>query len=178
MKELDEHAWLVYFMCDKDVREQWATQLADDMPSISAEQIMTLWQQLLQLQDNQLVSVLFQFVGNAGQAKKAKTKALLFTREDDGFLVCNGIGGDNLVNVTVDEMVDFLNWWTNLETHDIPLYAHAVYRKVFRCSTNVKSVHLFTETFDMVNNTNLRLAQFNMICEAAQLRDHSKVPRL
>lgn len=171
---------MVYFLCDKDVVDEWGRQMNDDMPSINVEQIMTLWQQLLQLQDNQLVSVLFQFVGNAGQQKKAKTKVLLFTRENDGLLVCNGVGSDNLVTVIMDEMVDLLNWWSNLATPDIPPLdkVHPLYRKVFRCSVNVKSIHLFTETHDMVSNTNLRLAQFNMICDAARLQQPVRIPLL
>jgi hypothetical protein len=168
---MNEQVWLVYFLCDKDMRESWDVLLNDDMPSIEKEQIMTLWQHLLQLGDNQLISVLFQYVEHSN----VKTKVLLMTREDDELLVCNGVGSENLVSTTLHEMVDFLNWWSNLATCDIPAtQVHPVYSKVFRCALNIKSIHLFTETHDMVNNTNLRLAQFNMICEAAQLRSQTK----
>lgn len=166
MHEWNEPAWVVYFLCDKDVTDTWKRWANDDIPSVNEEQVLTLWQSLLQMTDNQLVSVLFQYVDKSGQVK---TKVVLFTREDNELLACNGVGSDNLVQVGWDEMIDFLNWWSNLSPPDIPLTSvPAVYRKVFCCPTNVKSIHLFTETHDMVSNTNLRLAQFNLMCKAAE----------
>ena len=169
MKEWEEQACMVYFMCDVDVREHWEKLLSDDMVSASPESVLTMWQQLLQMQENQLVAVLFQCMT---ARKVVKTKVLLFTLENDYLLVCNGIGSENLIIVTYEEMIDFCNWWSSLQPSvDIPLLnVHPVYRKVFRCDLNVKTVHLFTETHDMVSNTNLRLAQFNMICKAASLQ--------
>ena len=165
----EDQAWMVFFLCDKDVRDHWNRLLNDDMVSASAEQVLELWQQLLQMQENQVVSVLFQYLT---PRNKCKTKVLLFTQENDYLLVCNGIGSENLIVVTYNDMIDFCDWWSNLGAVNIPLTnVHPVYRKVFRCDLNVKTVHLFTETHDMVKNTNLRLAQFNMICEAASRKD-------
>jgi hypothetical protein len=166
MHEWNEQAWIVYFLCDKDVTDTWVRMLNDDIPSACPEQVLTLWQSLLQMTDNQVVSALFQYVDKSSQIK---TKVVLFTREDEGLLACNGISSTNLVTLTWDEMIDFLNWWSNLTPPDIPLTGvPQVYSKVFCCATNVKTVHLFTETHDMVSNTNIRLAQFNLMCKAAE----------
>ncbi len=164
MKEWEHQACMLFFMSDKDVTESWRRVLEDDMVSAGPESVLRLWQQLLQMQDNELVSVLFQYMTSR---QVVKTKVLLFTQEENYLLVCNGIGGDSLVNVTYEEMIDLCNWWSGSPTVDVPLQAHPVYRKVFRCDTNVKSIHLFTDTHTMSSNTNLRLAQFNRICEAA-----------
>jgi hypothetical protein len=170
MEEWEEQACMVYFLCDKDVKEAWHQVLDEDMVSsdVSPEQVLLLWQKLLQLEENQVVSVLFQYKTSKN---RVKTKVLLFTLENEYLLVCNGIGSANLIVVTLEEMSDLCNWWSGLPTTDIPLTGvHLVYRKVFCCDVNVKPIHLLTETHDMVSNTNLRLAQFNMICEAAARR--------
>ena len=173
-KSWEEQACMVYFMCDKDVRESWSLMLNDDLVSACAEDVLTLWQQLLQMKENQLVSVLYQYQNSKGIFK---TKVLLFTLENDYLLVCNGIGSENLVVVTLDEMADLCDWWSRLPSVHVPLlHVHPMYKNVFRSDLNVKPIHLFIETHNMVKNTNLRLAQFNMICEAAtrQGQDHWK----
>ena len=167
----EEQACMVYLMCDKDVRETWGTMQNDDLVSACAEDVLTLWQQLLQMQDNQLVSVLYQYKNSKGIIK---TKALLFTLENEYLLVCNGTGSNNLVIVSMNEMADLCNWWSSLPLMHVPLlHVHPMYKKVFGSDLNVKPIHLFTETHDMIKNTNLRLAQFNMICEAASRKEQN-----
>lgn len=175
--ELNELALLVYLLSGVDVTPEWNRMLLDEMPSINQEQIMELWQQLLHLDDNSFLSVFFQFIPN--QRGAIKTKVLLFTKEDTQLLVCNGIGSSNLINVSLDRMVDLLDWWLNLPNCDIPLLGqtHPVYKEVFRCSANVKSIHLFTNTHAIQENTNLRLAHFHLICEAAKRKTSASLPQ-
>lgn len=160
----EEQVCMVYFLSDKDRREEWTRMFSDELVSASAEQVLLVWQHLVQMQDNQMVVVLFQYVTSH---KVVKNKVLLFTLENDDLLVCNGYGSANLVSVTHEDLIDMLDWWSNLPTMDIPAQAHPVYTKVFACDSNVKSIHLFSETHDITSNVNLRLAQFNMICDAA-----------
>ena len=166
MNELDDLAFVLFLMTGKDMTSAWRRLMQEPEPSISQEAIMQLWQQILQLDDGHVISVLFQY----GQTKYVKTKILLMTREGDKVLVCNGIGSDNLVLVSVDSLVDFLDWWINLPTCDIPLSGvHPVYKQVFKCSIAVRSIHLFVETLPIQETANLRLAHFQMICEASKL---------
>ena len=167
MNEVDDIAFVLFLLTGTDKSSAWRQVSKTSEPSISQEEIMKLWQSVLQLDDGHVLSVLFQY----SQTKYVKTKILLMTREGDEILVCNGIGSDNLVTVSVDSLVDFLDWWINLPTCDIPLSGvHPIYRQVFKCSIAVQSIHLLTEVHTIQDATvNLRLAHFQMLCEASKL---------
>ena len=167
MNELNELVLLVYLLSGEDVSSTWNSVIQDDLCSITPEHVMQLWQQLVQLEDMSFISVLFQFFA-PNSSKTVKTKVLLITKEEGQLLVCNGIGSSNLVTVSVDDMVNLLDWWCNQPDCNIPLQAHPMYKKVFKSSVNVKSIHLFSSVHPIQENTNLRLAHFQMICDAAK----------
>lgn len=166
MNEVDDIAFVLFLLTGVDKSSAWKVPESVE-PSICPEEIMKLWQSVVQLDDGHVLSVLFQY----GQTKYVKTKFLLMTREGNEILVCNGIGSDNLVVTSIENLVDFLDWWINLPTCDIPLSGvHPVYKEVFKCSTAVRSIHLLTEVHTIQDATvNLRLAHFQMLCEASKL---------
>jgi hypothetical protein len=168
MNEYDDLVFVVFLLTGRDMSSVWSRMLQDDIPSISQDYIMQLWQNVLQLDDTHVLSVLFECIQTN---KVVKSRVLLLTKEGDEILVCNGVGSDNLVLTSVKELVDFLDWWINLPTCDIPFSGvHPLYKKVFKCSVGVRSVHLFSEFIPIQDsNLNLRLAHFNMLCEASKL---------
>ncbi len=171
LKDLNELILLVYLLSGKDVSEEWQRKLQDDLRSIEPAQIMKLWQSLLQLNENRFVSVLFQFVQPNKPSAGVTTKVVLITREDDQLLLCNGIGSESFLLMSAEEVVDVLDWWVNQPDCDIPMAnVHPLYQKVFQWPLGIKSVHLFTNTHEIQDNTNLRLAHFQTLCESSKCK--------
>jgi hypothetical protein len=168
MNEVYDLAFVLFLMTGSDESGGWKRVFENKEVTINQEQLLQLWQRLVQLDDSHVVVALYQCIS---LKKVVTSRVLLFTRENDDILVCNGVGSDGLVTVSIQSVVDLLDWWVNLPSCDIPLSGiHPLYSSVFRCGIAVNSVHLFSETYDIQENANLRLAHFQMLCEAAKLQ--------
>lgn len=160
---VDVMCMYMFILTGKDVREQWHKLFSDEMPSVSPEDVLKVWQALVQLTSGKVVSVLFQFVHLS-----VENRVLLFTLEEEKLLVCNGIGSECLCSQNLSDVINWLDWWANVENSDVLEDAPEGFCKLFNCTPGSKSVHLFTETHDIENNTNLRLAHFQTLCKASQ----------
>ena len=160
---LDVMCLYMFILTGKDVRDQWNKVFLDELPSVGPEEVLRLWQALVQLTAGKVVSVLFQFVHSA-----VENRVLLFTLENEQLLVCNGVGSDCLFVQNLPDVITWLDWWANVEDSYVLKEAPEGFCKLFHCLPDSKSVHLFTETHDVVENTNLRLAHFQALCKAAE----------
>ena len=161
----------MFILSGKDMEASWQRIMDDDMPSISPEHVLQVWQAVVQLEPEQFVSVLFQFV----QSNLVENRVLLITQEDDHLLVCNGIGSESLLVTSVEDVVNMLDWWLrSMEMHaqQAQHALHPVFKQLFLVSDgeDLRGVHLFCESHKLQNNTNLRLAQFQALCQSAQFK--------
>lgn len=172
---LDEIVFLTYILSGQDVRSDWQRHMMSHPEGdMVPEDVLQLWQRLVHLKDNEFISVIFHYKQSGNPKAQTKSKVLLLSLEDSHVLVCNGVGGDNLVKVSKDDMITLFDWWCNLHNLGIPLAGGrnlGIFKKVFRTSVGIDSVYLFSDTHVMSEDMNLRVGHFQMICEAAKYRD-------
>ncbi len=156
---------IVYVLTNKDVQLHWRRQLKVAPSSITQEDILRLWQVLLQLEDGMLVTTLYVFESTQGR----QNRVLLFMLENDKLLVCNNVGSDGIQVVELSEIITMLDEWFNLPL----LYVKTpspLFSQLFQVSSteSIKSVHLLTEVHAIEENTNLRWAHFQLLCRQSE----------
>lgn len=152
----------MFVLTGQNPLEKWSRLLNTPTQQSKPEAVLQLWQALVQLSDEQVVSTVFQF---SVPLHKNKTTVILFTLENGKLLVCNGFGAEALSVVPLDDVITWLNEWAYEEEGYVPSDLPKTFFTLFGCAPKSQMIHLLTETHDIANNTNMRLAHFEALCK-------------
>ena len=172
---MDGSVFLLYMLTG----EEWDTSSV----SISSEpalQLLTLWQQLLTMQPNQVVALYIKFSRHWGQEVQQEEERLTLLSknvDEDVVDVCKNFGEQGVSSVTWERLEEWFNIWdgTGFDSVLEDLFFDVTPTN----SDNNNNWHthgLFCQLYTLKNDThtNLRLAHFYALCHQYQFQ--SKLP--
>lgn len=161
-ENMDIMSVYMFVLTGQNPLDKWTRLLETKTQESKPEAVLQLWQALVQLSEEQVVSVVFQF---SSPCHENMTRVILFTLEHGKLLVCNGFGSESLFVVPLEDVITWLNEWAYKEEGDVPIDAPKAFFSLFGCAPKSQMIYLLTETHDIAKNTNMRLAHFEALCK-------------